>query len=107
MTSRLRTLLGCAALLLASAFGTAGVASAQSINITGCASLSAPVVSGNNVTITATAPVAEVYRAYLLGSIAHRRRHNADLRCELYPGHQSDYWSHRSGSGKDSREPQR
>jgi hypothetical protein len=52
MTSRLRTLLGCAALLLASAFGTAGVASAQQINIAGCASLSAPVVSGSNITIT-------------------------------------------------------
>lgn len=52
MTSRLRTLLGCAALLLASAFGTAGVASAQTITLSGCQSLSAgPVVNGN-ITIT-------------------------------------------------------
>jgi len=58
MTSRLRTLLGCAALLLASAF-TAGVASAQSITITGCQSLSAPVTSGNNISVTCNPNVSQ------------------------------------------------
>src|SRR5258706_14934068 len=60
MTSRLRTLLGCAALLLASAF-TAGVASAQTqvtLTMPGCASLTAPSTQGSTFTVTCNPNVA-------------------------------------------------
>src|SRR5260221_6103717 len=60
MTSRLRTLLGCAALLLASAF-TAGVASAQTqvtLTMPGCATLTAPSTQGSTITVTCNTGVA-------------------------------------------------
>ncbi len=82
MTSRLRTLLGCAALLLASAFGTAGVASAQSINIAWLPVAFRPVVNGNNITITCNTVSAGCPTAPAADS-SLTIRHDVDLHCDL------------------------
>ena len=102
MTSRLRALLGCAALLLASAFGTAGVASAQSITLVGCQSLSGPVVSGNNIIITCNNTGAQVWIPQSNGSLYNPQANKCldDTAWSTTPGTQVEIWDCTGGGNQ-------